>query len=237
MYRSLRKPLQPQNAATGSPLARDSGDGQPVATCHRNVATRGKMLAKERVMADRKKNTKQKSLAAYHEAGHAVVTHLLCIRVKRITIVSDPVRGNAGHVLHGKVIHGRAPECDDTPRTPRRIENYVRIALAGHVAQKIHAPMSYFGAVEDHRDAFIWALTVKHECDDAARAWFKWLELDVTSLLKSRWELVEAVATELLKRETLNADEFLAVIRNVIDAKVKAQYPAGLPVVTRAASV
>jgi hypothetical protein len=176
------------------------------------------------------------ALARYHEAGHAVVAHLLGIHVKRVTIVPDPTRGNVGHVHHGKVIRGRAPDYNDSPRTQRLIENSVRIALAGHVAQKIYAPRSYYGAAEDHRDAFGWALTVNHDEQDTANAWFKWLELDVTHLLKSRWEFVEAVAAELLKSETLNAEQFQAVWQRVLDVKLKAQYPDGLPVVTRTAS-
>ena len=91
-------------------------------------------------------------------------------------------------------------------------------------------------AGEDHRDAFGWAWIVNHECEDAARAWFEWLEQDAKNLLKSHREFVEAVATELLKRGTLDTDQFQSITRTVLQTKRMDLYPAGLPGVTRASS-
>ena len=78
-----------------------------------------------------------------------------------------------------------------------------------------------------------WALLVNPECDDAARAWVKWLELDVTNLLKRRWEFVEAIANELLEKKTMHAHQFQAAVEKVFALKQKAVYPDSRPVVTR----
>ena len=183
---------------------------------------RGKIHSKERMMTACNKHRKLKSLTAYHEAGHAIVADQLDIHVKRVTMVLDSDVGNIGYALYENIILGRAPEYDLSLGSQGSIANQARIALDDHVTQTIYAPRSYYVAREDLRNAaFGWALIVNHECEDAARAWFKWLEVQVKNLLNCRWEFVEAVATELLKRGTLEADQFQAVMRNVLHAKRK----------------
>jgi ATP-dependent Zn protease len=163
------------------------------------------------------------AITAYHESGHSVIARVLGVRVKRVSIVS--CERYRGIVIHEKVILGNSPEYDDSPRTQRRIENKIRMAVAGNIAQKIYAPRSHNRSWVDYEEATAWALHINNGHDEAARAWIKWLELDVKRMLESRWEFVEAVANELLKAKTLNADQFEAIWQRVIADATKNYTP------------
>ncbi|MCC7451793.1 MAG: ATP-dependent zinc metalloprotease FtsH [Anaerolineae bacterium] len=72
----------------------------------------------------------QKRLVAYHEAGHAVVGHLLpyCDPVRKITIIP---RGMSG----GSVLS--MPEDDMGPESRSRIKDHISQALGGRAAEEI----------------------------------------------------------------------------------------------------
>lgn len=81
---------------------------------------------KSRVIGD-----EQKRLVAYHEAGHAVVAHLLpyCEPVQKITIIP---RGMAGGVT---VLN--APEEDTMIETRDHIKDMIAMALGGRAAEEL----------------------------------------------------------------------------------------------------
>jgi hypothetical protein len=161
---------------------------------------------------------KKKLVAAYHEAGHAVVARLLGIRVKHLTIIPD--RDCIGGVLHEKIIRGVNPENEDSPRTQRPIENSVRIALAGHIAQKSHSPRSHYGAGADHEGTTRLALAVNNGSTESAKAWLKWLKIGVTAMLKRYWNVVDAVAQELAEQKFLNSEQFEAIWTRALAIRV-----------------
>ncbi|MEP7286323.1 MAG: ATP-dependent zinc metalloprotease FtsH [Chloroflexota bacterium] len=72
----------------------------------------------------------QKRLVAYHEAGHAVVGHVLpyCDPVRKITIIPRGMTG--GSVLS-------VPEDDMGPESRARIKDHIAQALGGRVAEEI----------------------------------------------------------------------------------------------------
>lgn len=80
---------------------------------------------KSRVITD-----EQRRLVAYHEAGHAVVGHLLpnCDPIRKITIVP---RGMSG----GSVLS--VPEDDLGPETRSRIKDAIAQALGGRAAEEV----------------------------------------------------------------------------------------------------
>jgi hypothetical protein len=163
---------------------------------------------------------KTKHVVAYHEAGHAVVARLLGVRVKHLTII--PGSDFIGAVLYEKIMHRISPDNENSPRTQRRIENYVRIQLAGHIAQKIHSPRSRYGAGADRGSTTRLALAVNNNSDELAKAWLQWLKVGVTRMLKHYWNVVEAVAQELAKEKDLDAEQFEAIWAKALAIRVPA---------------
>jgi cell division protease FtsH len=72
----------------------------------------------------------QKRLVAYHEAGHAVVGHILpyCDPVRKITIIPRGMTG--GSVLS-------VPEDDLGPESKSRIKDHIAQALGGRAAEEV----------------------------------------------------------------------------------------------------
>jgi ATP-dependent Zn protease len=78
---------------------------------------------------------------AIHEAGHAVAAWLLRVRVNSATII--PHSGALGHVTHANPLRGVDLEWDDSDRARLRAERYIKVCLAGPLAQKKFNPRSY----------------------------------------------------------------------------------------------
>jgi hypothetical protein len=145
---------------------------------------------------------------AYHEAGHAVMPYFLGVRLKKVSIV--PGKDYVGIVLLEKVVRGLAPEIDTSLRNFDRMEKLARIAIAGSIAQKIHAPRSHGGASSDHQTVVDIAFMLNGS-SEAANAWIEWLKIRVKDALKTRWVFVDTVARELVKEKELNREQILAL--------------------------
>ena len=100
---------------------------------------------KSRVISEQEKRK-----IAYHEAGHAVVGHMLehTSPVHKITIVS---RGRAG----GYVLS--LPEDDQTLTSREQIEDQIAMTLAGRAAEEIIFDQFTTGASSDLQQATNWA--------------------------------------------------------------------------------
>jgi hypothetical protein len=145
---------------------------------------------------------------AYHEAGHADMPYFLGVRLKKVSIV--PGKDYVGIVLHEKVVRGLAPEIDTSLRNFDRMEKLARIAIAGTIARKIHAPRSHGGASSDHQTVVDIAFMLNGS-SEAANAWIEWLKIRVKDALKTRWVFVDTVARELVKEKELNREQILAL--------------------------
>ncbi len=141
---------------------------------------------------------------AYHEAGHAVTAYFLGVHLKKITIIPD--EDHVGAVLHEKVVRGRSPEIDTSLRNFDRMEKLARIAAAGDIAQKIHAPRSHDGASSD-RDTVANIAFFFNGSSEAANAWIKWLRISVRDGLKARWTFVDTVAHELVRQKKFSREQ------------------------------
>jgi cell division protease FtsH len=94
-------------------------------------------LQKRRVVTE-----KEKRILAYHEAGHAVMSHLVgdALPVQKVTIVA---RGDAlGYTFH-------LPSEDRYVRTKEELLDYLKVTLAGRAAEQIVFGRITTGAAND----------------------------------------------------------------------------------------
>jgi hypothetical protein len=146
---------------------------------------------------------------AFHEAGHVVAAYFLGVRIKKVSILHN--KDYVGIVIHEKVVRGLAPEIDTSVlRNFNRMENLARIALAGDIAQKIHAPRSSDGAGLDRETVANIAFRLNGS-PEAAGAWIEWLKVSVKDMLTVRWPFVDSVARELARENALNKEQIEAI--------------------------
>ncbi len=145
---------------------------------------------------------------AFHEAGHAVAAYFLDIPIKSLTIIHG--KDYVGHLIREKVARSLAPEIDTSLRNFNRMERLARIALAGDIAQKIHAPRSSDGAGLDRQTVADIASRLNASAQ-AAGAWIEWLKISVKDMLVLRWPFVDAVARELARENALNREQLEAI--------------------------
>jgi hypothetical protein len=152
---------------------------------------------------------------AFHEAGHIVAAYFLGIRLKKVSLIHN--KDYVGKVIHEKVARGLAPDIDVSLRNFNRMENLARIALAGDIAQKIHAPTSSDGAGLDRETVADIALRLNGS-PEAAGAWIEWLKVSVKDMLTLRWPFVDAVARELARENVLNGEQIEAIFAQQMKA-------------------
>src|SRR5579872_1796979 len=114
---------------------------------------------------------------AYHEAGHAVIAFVECLRIKKVDIVKTDER--AGCVERVIALHGEHPDFDAGGRVRRKIEKDVMVCVAGGVAQRLHRRSSLrsWHLASDYR--FAVDLLSYLEGDDVIPAHLKYLEVRV----------------------------------------------------------
>lgn len=151
-------------------------------------------------------------LTAYHEAGHALMAHLLGGKVRQVTIEPD---NDDGPVRHGdtQVLWHRAGIGEK-----EFVMVAVQVCLAGPVAEMIYSGEPYHpGSVAewaaDWRDA--WEAAAPLHTDERKR--LKYLE-DVSVQLYHRlkeddlWATLASLADNLLAHETLEAEQVEEIV-------------------------
>ena len=122
------------------------------------------------------RKSKALEATAYHEAGHAVMAWFLNVRVDKVSI--SPERDSLGHCSHEKIVRGRNPELDDSPRSRDQKEKEILVALAGGIAQRLFNRRSWrrLHVEEDWRKAEALAC---HVCgsSEQVEAYLQWLEI------------------------------------------------------------
>ena len=154
----------------------------------------------------------------YHEAGHAVVAHMLGYKVLRVSIA--PKAGSYGHVSWRDPINRRVVRMfesgseADLDSVRHRIDHAIIVRMAGALAQKRHNPRSGWryggsGAApgefllkgSDDQQALELASRV-HEGEKVRAAYMRYLEARAEALVKRYWSRIEQLAITLLERET-----------------------------------
>jgi hypothetical protein len=150
-------------------------------------------------------------LTAYHEAGHAMVAHLLGGKVQLVTVEPDnddgPARTGDTQVRWKKSLSEQA-----------FARHAIQVCLAGPTAEMIYSGEPYHpGCVPewaaDWQDA--WKLAATLVADERQR--LQYLEQTAIELYRRMqqddfWEALAGVADHLLAHETLEGEEFRELI-------------------------
>jgi hypothetical protein len=139
----------------------------------------------------------QALIAAHHEAGHAVIAHMLGCRVGRVSVDED-----SGATLIKWSGGGE-----------QRIERQILTNLAGPFAQRRFAPRSHWrsrshagfasGYDFDNVTGLICRL---HDNAKVAKRYRAYMEARAEALVDQYWLHIESVAKALLKRGVVTGD-------------------------------
>jgi ATP-dependent Zn protease len=164
------------------------------------------------------KKRRRIEIAAYHEAGHAVMAVLTRTPLHDTTIVASRLGASSGATrLQRSHVNGRLA-AKAKPASPghRQILRRACFDIAGEIAERRFAPSSWrtlhsrsdltnvsrlldtLGLSEKRLNALVKAIVIKAD-----------------SLIAANWSRVEAVASELLKRGTLTGAQVRAIVAGI----------------------
>lgn len=135
------------------------------------------------------------TLAAYHEAGHAVIALLLGRDVHRVSVVPNKTRLGQCQLKKGTI------------KVPKDwLETEVLILLAGVAAEgRVSGQYCWQGASQDLRQARALTQSRAGNAHQAQRLERRWLE-KVELLLDApeSWLAIEMIAKDLIQRKTIS---------------------------------
>ncbi len=206
----------------------------------------------ERVIAGPERRSRviseeERKVFAYHEAGHAVIAHVLpkCDPVRKVSIVARGMAG--GYTL-------TLPEEDHYVLQRSKIEEDIAMSLGGRAAEEVAFNEISTGASNDleqvtklaramvtrygmsaklgplvygHKEELVFLGKEISEQRDYSEAVAQTIDTEVRaiivrayerakSILQEHRDALDRVAGQLLERETLSADEFIAVFEGVL---------------------
>ena len=177
----------------------------------------------------RRRPLKQRSVTAYHEAGHAVAAILFGHDFAHVDIIPDAT--SLGRIIYEDapedVQEARAASDYGDARLAQWIEHSLIITLAGSLAQRRHAPRSHWrhGRGENGTGELVSqgsdVQTVMRRIDDlhnynanpkVAAAYERYVTAQAEALVTANWPKITQVAEALLSEEFLMEDEVRALM-------------------------
>jgi hypothetical protein len=158
------------------------------------------MAAKKSTRADPLRGT------AIHEAGHAVASFHLHVKIKAVTII--PAGDALGHMRHAPIAFTRdGITFDDSEKGVARTERRIILLWAGPLAERKFAPRSRWrvGAAGDFATMDELFFRIQGADNEAARLYGKLLQRRAQLLVEHRWQDIVAVADALLEHKALDA--------------------------------
>ncbi len=157
----------------------------------------------------------QLASTAYHEAAHAVARHCLGIKIKKVTIVphDDCLGSVSGPSATGK----HQLDVDNSNQARLKAERDVMVSLAGGIAQRKFSPKNFR---HDHCSQDLHQamdiLSYFAGSHDELNAYHSYLSKRTENLLSKPmvWTMIQAVAKELLFRQTLTGAQVKEIIFN-----------------------
>jgi len=173
----------------------------------------------------------RRTLAAYHEAGHAVVAFDQGVRVHGISIVPD--EGRMGHIAIDTLLLNRlAPTFRFNKGAINRftMERHVMVLQGGHAAIRRLDPAKKALAETvngEGSDQNIAITLVKAFAagDLEAEKYYEWLDARTEGILANpmRWYQVKVLAEALLELEQLGARRVREIIKGAGEEWVRAE--------------
>jgi ATP-dependent Zn protease len=178
---------------------------------------------------DKKRSPMQDLATAYHEAGHAVASLALGIRVRSASIVPNRESAIDGYVRSQKIGRNTARNIEWADRFTRsrlQAEKRVMVWMAGELAQRRFNPRSvrsYHASMDREEIVDMLMRYARPRLSEAidVTSHYKLLKEWTAELLDENWILVEAVANALVKRRTLSGSE----MRNIVFVASGQNYP------------
>ncbi len=163
----------------------------------------------------------RRTLAAYHEAGHAVVAYDQGVQVHGISIVPDD--GRMGHIAIDTLLLNRlAPTFQFNKRARNRftMERHVMVLQGGHAAVNSLDPSrkdlaeTINGEGSDQNIAMS-LLNAFAEGELEADKYYQWLDARTEGIVANpmRWYQVRILAEALLEQEQLGARKVKEIIK------------------------
>jgi len=176
----------------------------------------------------------RRMLAAYHEAGHAVVAYDQGVRVHGISIVPDD--GRMGHIAIDTLLLNRlAPtfQFNKGARNRFTMERHVMVLQGGHAAVNSLNPsrkdlaetINGEGSDQNIAMSLVKAFAVG---DQEAEKYYQWLDARTEGIMANpmRWFQVKILAETLLEQEQLGARKIRMIIKEAGERWCKEnQYP------------
>lgn len=157
-------------------------------------------------------NSSMSELTAYHEAGHAVVAHLLGGVVRQITL--EPEDDEGPERFGDTQVLWRRSRVSDSEQAHR----LVQVCLAGPVAEMIYSGDPYHPGLvaewaADWRAAWIAAIPV-HVDERRRLRYLEETSIQLYHRLKRDdiWSVLASVADNLLAYETLDDEQFADIV-------------------------
>jgi hypothetical protein len=156
----------------------------------------------------------QREATAYHEAGHAVIAHVLGYKLELVTIVPEP--GRHGAVRLPSLWHGIPIriDMDCSPHARERIERVIQVFLAGPIAQRSHCShssrWSYRSSDIDLVENLAASVSGSRE---QTTVLIQRLMLSTREMVEAQWIYIARVASLLLQRDRLTSAEFSLAMR------------------------
>ena len=147
----------------------------------------------------------QRAATAYHEAGHAVIRHVLGFAPQSVTIISK--YDEHGVVQYADPLRGIKLSTDgSSDRAFLRLMKAIQISYAGPLAQRKyrdHSWREFHGALDFQK---IEELSLR-ACGSSTQAGaFKhWLEIATQEMIEVHWSAIEHVAKLLLGHDRLSS--------------------------------
>ena len=159
-------------------------------------------------------------VTAYHEAGHAVVAHVLHRGLASITIVPDEDEDTLGlcQYLRSR-INWEGADWAPTTRQRSYLERAILTVLAGAEAEHaLTGRRGHLGASHDYTQAVDCALIALGGDAEEASLFLGWMAYRARKLLQQpqNWHAVEALSRELMVHRTLSGRRTRAIIRQAI---------------------
>jgi ATP-dependent Zn protease len=151
---------------------------------------------------------------AYHEAGHAVVAHVLGQRIKRITVVPNKSQNYVGCVFFAKQPSVKGIDRDPSSKITRAAQERIMVSLAGLCAQNLFNPRTCrsFHGDKDFKEVMLYVGHLVRE--NEAKPFLNWMEVRTDNLLRDNWKAVEVLAEELIRCREISRKEAHQIIQD-----------------------